>query len=358
MKKLVYVHGSFMNDNFGDYLLYNKILSVCDNYKNDLITVSSGVCDFYLKLHTCNIMPKLRAICKADCVVLAGGGYFGESNKMKLYWNLRFWWIHAVPLAGVALRRVPVYISGVGVGPLSLKCSQKITAFIFNHATCIVVRDKESKDYLKLYGVKKEINILPDWILGVSEQELIPEKIYVQENEKYMVIHLTSRKTNSFEMPIQFILEDLTIFAKENPTYTFHIICDQGSETQLKRAKETQNALKNLKTMLVPYTTPEALCREIKKSSIVITDKLHVGIVGVRFGIPVISVASQSKTLRFYRQIGQEKFCIPLDKIKSGDVYKRLQNPVRDCKKRETIIRMSERHVEYLQTFLETCINK
>jgi polysaccharide pyruvyl transferase WcaK-like protein len=54
-------------------------------------------------------------------------------------------------------------------------------------------------------------------------------------------------------------------------------------------------------------------CRDfIDGSELIVTSKLHVGIVGIATGCKVISIPTHSKTIRLYKQLGLENFCIPV----------------------------------------------
>ena len=63
------------------------------------------------------------------------------------------------------------------------------------------------------------------------------------------------------------------------------------------------------------YPGVDVLREKLASYELVITCKLHVGIVTIAQGGKVVSVAQQSKTPRLYRQLGLEEFCVPLAQL-------------------------------------------
>lgn len=84
----VYVIGSFMNDNFGDYLLYHETMKSIQNSScgGGTSIVSSDTSLFYDKFdNKVKHMKHRDALRISDIVIFTGGGYFGEGNRKKSY---------------------------------------------------------------------------------------------------------------------------------------------------------------------------------------------------------------------------------------------------------------------------------
>lgn len=323
MKKNIYVHGSFMNDNFGDFLLYEAIMNELERYKKEYYIYSADVSNTYDPLYPVNRKSKIKSIFSADLAVFGGGGYFGEPDKLKLYWSLKFLIRHAVPLSVLRMRGVPYAILGVGVGPLSFSLPRLLAKYIFKGAKEISVRDNESMEYLRKIGVKNEIRVVPDWVMSMDESDLVKEQQVEDKNEltrcfdntkKNIFVHL-STKNHQNGQGLSLVIDELVKFAQSQKEINFIIGCDQAGQTQEVRAQEIVNKLPKERTKLLKYQGPRLLCSAINKSDIVITDKLHVGIVGTRLHKKVLAFASHSKTLRFYRQIGSSEYAVHLKNV-------------------------------------------
>jgi Uncharacterized conserved protein len=62
---------------------------------------------------------------------------------------------------------------------------------------------------------------------------------------------------------------------------------------------------------LVPYTTIDKLLGLLNACDLVMTSKLHVGIVAAARAKPVLAFPYHLKTQRFYKQIGRPDLCLP-----------------------------------------------
>lgn len=351
--KRIYIHGSFMNDNFGDFLLCAKIVScIREKHKNVRIH-SANISPFYndfMKIDSYNLKTALK---NADLAVCGGGGYFGEPNHHKIYWNIRMLIKHAKPITTLLKNKVPVCIAGVGVGPLSFKISQKIVKRIFEHADLVAVRDKESKAYLEQYGVKRDILVYPDWIMSCDKEDLIKERknysldIYSDK----ILIHLASKNTGA-NSPINIILNDIERLIMEDKE-KFLIITDQKDNGQIERGREIFKRFSKYGVKLYQYHDPYELCMIIDNAKAVITDKLHVGIVATRLGVPAFSVAYHNKIVRFYRQVGRENYSIPIDSVKSGIVYRWINHSMQEKIEIDTVIREAKGNERLVNSFLD-----
>lgn len=351
--KNVYLHGSFMYDNFGDYLLFTTVFEPLSRIGDAIKCYSANVSDFYKQFINYQSLKMNKAINLADMAVFAGGGYFGEPNQHKLYWNLRMLFVHARPALKLIKRGTPICILGVGAGPLSLAISRKVVSYIFNKAEMVSVRDDESKEYLIQYGVKREINIAPDWILGCDINELIKEN-HIVKNERYkdcVLIHLASRNDGD-NNPIQHIVEDIRYLVLQR-NIKFLIITDQADNSQIERAEQLQNKLEDCSIELYKYHDPYELCSVINESKCVITDKLHVGIVATRLGKPAFSVAYHNKTVRFYRQIGREQYCIPIEDVKAGVIRRWIEEGIDEKPNCDKVLRAAKDNKRLLFQFVE-----
>lgn len=347
----VYLHGSFMNDNFGDFLLCYKITNSIRRINSDIQILSSNVSNFYrnfMRIDSYSFKNILKTI---DCAVVGGGGFFGEPNNYKLYWNVRMIIKHAIPIIRLINNNIPVCIIGVGVGPLSFSISRKVVKYIFERADLVSVRDEESLNYLRMYGVRRNIHMNPDWIMSCTEDELLQKRdgecCILPMNT--ILIHLASRNRGKGS-PIDIVLRDIKKLAAENQK--FLIITDQRDNGQIERARLVKEFLKEHHVDLYEYNDPFELCRIIHSSAAVITDKLHVGIVATRFGKPSFSIAYHNKTDRFYRQVNRMNYSIPLNKIKEGIVYDWLKNHITERVLIENVVKMSMNNEKLLKDYI------
>lgn len=349
--KNLYIHGSFMNDNYGDYLLFERVYNICNKFSDDYYVYSSDVSSFYDNFMNFNRKSKKEAINEADVIVLAGGGYFGEPPKMKLLWNIRFLIKHALPIYKATRRKVPVCVVGLGVGPLSLYVSRLITKFIFNNAEIVCVRDQESKEFLLSCGVDRDILCFPDIMMGATKKELLGNIDYSDINSTgKIVVHLTTKCDSKTDNMFK-VISDVKKIANEYGEKLV-IVTDQARESQRKRAEHIREILEDSSIPIYYYNSPYELSNIISKSKMVITDKLHVGIIATRFSIPVISVAAHTKTLRFYKQIGREYCSVLLNNVKDNTVFNMYKKVISTPVLIDNFVSDSDNSMVMLEKFL------
>ena len=170
-----------MNDNYGDFLLYYIAENICKKYSSHIESFSSTIDSSYDYYCSIRRKSKFYSIFKSNLVLFAGGGYFGEPNKRKLYWNLRCLIKHLIPAYLISMRKIPYAIIGVETGPLSLKLSRMLLKRICNHAKILCVRNVESKIFLENIGVKNKIEVYPDWIMGIDPSLLTHHEIDISQ---------------------------------------------------------------------------------------------------------------------------------------------------------------------------------
>ena len=73
------------------------------------------------------------------------------------------------------------------------------------------------------------------------------------------------------------------------------------------------------------YSWPDELCSVIAQSNVVLTYKLHVGILAATFGCSVLSFSMHEKIPRYYSQIQCPERCIDFDKANPEIVDMQLE---------------------------------
>lgn len=330
MKK-VYLHGSFMNDNYGDFLLYYIINNICKKYSDSYTFFSSSVDKTYDNYCKINRKSKIEAIFKSNYVIFAGGGYFGEPDYRKMYWNIRCFFIHLLPAYIISLRKIPYIILGVEAGPMKFWINRFMLKRIITKAEVVSVRNEESLNFLKNIGVQRKILNIPDWVMGIDKNILIDKNnnyisnIIKNIKNNYTIIilvHLTSRNSEGMD----YVIQDLVKYINENKNVFYIIGCDQDRDIQKKRAEELSTKFPSNRSLVINYLGPWVLSSLINSVDAVITDKLHVGIVAIKMDKEVISVANNNKSVKFHTSIGRSYYTKHLNMINKGETYEKLKS--------------------------------
>ena len=193
--KNLYIHGHFISDNYGDFLLFYVLRNVVEKCENKYNWFTSNVDESYDKYCKINRKNVRDAIKMADLAIFTGGGYFGEPDKKKIRWNIKCLIRHIFPAYKIYKRKIPYIIVGVETGPISFFLNRILIRKIFDGAEKVSVRNEESKIFLKKIKVKREIEVNPDWIMGIDKNEFLVDDVdYNFFNDKVLFNLITDNK--------------------------------------------------------------------------------------------------------------------------------------------------------------------
>lgn len=366
MKNNLLLHGSYFNDNFGDYLLCKIIVDIIHEQRPEISIHIPIASNFFLKNLKIKRTNYISDLLTSSAVIFGGGGYFGEPNRNRHYWNFQLMKNHISVGKVIKLRNIPYAIFGIGAGPLTNTLNRKMVVDICNGAEILTVRDEESKDYLLDYGVKKEIIVTTDLALSITK-DFIPNLYKEQANnllKKYsnrrlIAVHPscnTSDPQDPIFKNIKLLVNDIIHYSQDNEDIFLVLISDESSERQLEIANQINKCLPQ-QSLILPYGDPMLLTAVLSLVDIVISSKLHIGIVASALGKMVLSFPFHNKVKRFYNQIDANDRCIPLAELKEKQAYYMLNEySLKSFTIPELLKKSSENNKQLLRTFLDNIV--
>jgi len=363
MKKIA-LHGSYYGDNFGDTLFVIHFLKWIYKENEDIEVYLPFASDRVRKLVNASGIKGINSLMTAKCVVFFGGGYLGEPTIKNSIWSYRLIIRHLSIALFCYLLKKPYIFIGVGAGPLSHPIARKLTVFLCNRSKKTIVRDKESKQYLLSYGVKEEKIILTaDSILTFDESNVetkeslkMKKLLKKDDNNKVTLIGVHLPATKEFENKLEVLLTDLKRYCDSLKKYKLVIFNDFYKEGYEYIAKDKIEMLfeKNEYTE-VPYESPDQLIALINELDIVLTTKLHCGIVANCLNKYTLSISVHNKTKRLYEQIELSERNISLSNYESNDLDNMLKEYLANTKENvPNIIReKSFENMIYLNNFIK-----
>lgn len=266
---------------------------------------------------------------KSDVLILMSGGYFGE-NKRSLKNSVMRYLAYFLPARILQFFGKPVYVLGVGGGPLSASFLRKSAVRLLNKAKVVTVRDKETKDYFVQYGVNNSIEITSDTAQAI-QLEMIPEFDNEQElvrvvgNHKLLFFHLVI-SGNYDDKLASSVVPGIIKFLNAHPEYQLVVGTDEiHSMDSIKNTKCYQK-LSDKVRYVHEYRDCWQMIALLNRMDCVVTPKLHVGIVSATLGKSVVSFPIHlEKTQRYYRQIGEAERSIHIDLVTTDIVYSQLE---------------------------------
>lgn len=319
----ILIHGAINGSNFGDCIFAHIFYeSLAEQGTVDFVKAPMfGLCDF-LSNEIIGYKSSINSIKNADCLVYMSGGYFGDTTSswkeaVKRY--LRYFRIAEYFIKN----NKPIYVCGVGGGPVSNKFLRNKIVKILNAARFVSVRDQETADYFRQNGVQNRILITTDSALSIKDRkipELSVELKTLTKDKKNIFFHVYGNDNSNKEISKKILPSLNRFLSVHSNKYRVFVGTDNICKTKIRDLEVFKNLHGD--KVAVDYSSTWGLCSLLKYMDAAITVKLHVGIVTALYGKSVISFPKHvNKTKRFYKQIGYSERCKLLKKVEQEDVY-------------------------------------
>ena len=338
MKKVV-IHGATSTSNFGDvlfaHLFYKKCLALQDVQVDFLQNGKYGIGDFLRKELLYDRTMSKGEFLKSDVFVFMSGGYFGEHSKafirngnIRPIRIIKWYFRYFLPAVRFQKKGKPIFILGIGGGPVTSRLLRKTMVSLMEKAVCVTVRDEETRDYFKRYGVKREILVTTDTAQVYTPDMLPPlEGFSLNSHKKHLFLHMNLTGETDALIATK-IAPSVIRFLEEHKDYDLVVGCDCVAGVDRIQDSETYKAIKakEIVAQIYPYADSHQFAALLNRMDLIVTTKLHVGIVGATLGKSVVSFPShKEKTKRYYRQIGEEGRSVPLKEVTPEQVEAQLE---------------------------------
>ncbi|MBU7007224.1 polysaccharide pyruvyl transferase family protein [Phosphitispora fastidiosa] len=336
MKSLsILLHGSYNGSNYGDILLAWLIKNIIEEEGVNCI-LNNASSYFHRILGKSGEHPLRHNLKGVDGVIFGGGGYL-TTKKIGIRGYKLLLLTHLVPMLEAKRRNIPYAIVGVGSGPIHDPILQRISKYALNNAKLIILRNQESRDYLRKYNVTNGIKVTADLALAYTpnmikiEDDIQAERLLATLPKGLRVfLHVNLYNPHGgisdIERGCEILVKELIKYAHDDENIVFII----GSDYESKQCNEINRTLHNMlpskRSIVIQDYNPWTLSAIINRCDVIITTKLHVGIIATSFGKTVLSFSGDQKIKRFYEQINAGERCIELKSLERGDAYKQLKN--------------------------------
>ena len=196
----VLISGYYGFYNIGDEAILKSIIEALRNEDPNIdIVVLSNDVEYTKSTYKVNAINRwklndiYKELLKCDGLISGGGSLFQDvTSSRSIFYYIGIMWL-------AKLAKKPIFIYAQGVGPIEKKNNRKIVGKFFNKVNYITLRDKESKLLLNSIGVKKDIDIVPDPVMGfnIDNFELKIPKYYIDSD--YVTISIRDWKKNNHE---------------------------------------------------------------------------------------------------------------------------------------------------------------
>ena len=264
----------------------------------------------------------------ASCLIFTGGGYFadgdtGTSHRVRRHLRaLRNRQVYFTVFKRAQRRGMPCAVLGLEVGPLANGMYRRAVREILAAAKMVVVRNEESRQHAnQILGFDRGAQVHIDSALALDGAELdesfprrspAPGDTIEEADETRIGLHIHQLGADVTEPDCVRLVQRIVSHASaERPVRLFFIHDQQKNGAHPSRSTQAQQAILNEfpETTVVPYHSPRHTIDTIRAMDLLVTTKLHVGVVGRAMAVPVLSLGTHTKIRRFYEAIGEPDSC-------------------------------------------------
>lgn len=312
----ILLNGATAGTNFGDFLFAKMFQQKVSELvgENNVYWYSSryALSDFYA--HHLKYSRKYRLGDINGLIYISGGYFHGDDHTLKDY-IIRYLRYFHIGIRCI-LRKIPMAICAVEVGSTNSRFIYLVEKLILKKSKIIIVRNDESYNYAISMGAKNVI-CTADSVFALSKSMFddysVPSLIK-SDRSKLLFLHV-NRSVDENKQILEKIVPIVNEFCLNHPEYNVVVGMDQYTSNQ----KDIFDYLANFitaPTIFNEYNDPFQLCKTIDMCDLIVTHKLHVGIVGAHLGKSIISFSGHtSKIERLYKQLNIPSRTVPLKNL-------------------------------------------
>lgn len=216
----------------------------------------------------------IKKIIKTDYLISGGGSLLQDSTSIKsLIYYL------AVIFTAQFFRKKTI-IFAQGIGPINNKYLKKLTAFLLKKASYVSVRDENSLNLLKEWGINANLCSDPVWNINSSIQERTGNKVGIQLRD-YSTVH------NAFLTQLAFCINK---HYKDKEIYIFSL----QNQLDLDVCRNLRTRLisinPDLNIQVVENTSNDKVIEDIAKMDELIAMRYHACLIAIKNKIKLLPI--------------------------------------------------------------------
>ena len=289
----VVLSGYYGFDNVGDEAILFSIIQALRKCQNDIdITVLSNNPSETEKTYGVHAVNRFKmsevkqALKTADGLISGGGSLMQDQTSMK-----------TIPYYAGIIRmakwlKKPVFVYAQGMGPINHPLSKFIVRNTFNKVEKITVRDNASKSLLTEIGVKKQVSVVPDPVIGLSGSDFHSKWLKDESLQQHSYIAISVRDWPSTVDYKQKIANSLDQLVRLDERIVFLPMHGEHDENTSKEVA----ALMQEKSLIAPADLSiEEKIAVIGQSKLLIGMRLHSLIFSAIHYTPFIAISYDPK---------------------------------------------------------------
>lgn len=290
MKKKVVLSGYFGFKNFGDELILSILIKKLRELNAEVNVITANP-DYTRSSYTdidciktfdlCSIIKKIKS---CDILISGGGSLLQDVTSLKSL----FYYLFIICIALIFKKQVIIFAQGIG--PINNPLGRYVTRNILKHCKYISVRDEESAQLLKRWGIDSKIVCDPVFSLKIDNQP----------KDKILGFQL-----RNFKGVDDYYLDLLTSFCSLLPSYRIEIYSMQDSiDLDVCKKFKQKLELKNISVDLFHNLEPVDVINHISHCEYLIGMRFHSLIIGLLSGIKCLAINYDIKVEKLAKEFG------------------------------------------------------
>ncbi len=292
-----------------------------------------------------------------DCdVLISGGGSLLQDVTSK---NGILYYLGVIKLAQMMRKKVIVYAQGIG--PVNEPRNRTLVAKILNKVQAITVRDFDSRRELMEMGVRREIMVAVDPVLGIAEESIDEaqglnllrqaEAGFVDGKKTLMVAARNWQHSDHFFKEIAGSCDAMAEQGWQVVFLPFHYPEDVEASRNIA-ALMKQDAI-----VLNGNYSPQETMAILKNANLIMGMRLHSLIMGAALLKPMVGLSYDPKVTSFMQLLRQPD-CYDVDSVEAAQLIRSMnrlreqteQEKVMLARNMEIIARQAKAPAELLRT--------
>jgi polysaccharide pyruvyl transferase CsaB len=250
-----------------------------------------------------------KALRSCDGLISGGGSLLQDATG----WKTIPYYLAVLKLA--QWLRKPTFIYAQGLGPVNRSIFFNPIVTTFAKSAYVSVRDKESANLLARMGYTKDVEVVPDPVMGLPlrEQDLVnggdlAGQAGTSVAERPAVIGVSVRQWNKDGSDLKGIAQSLELVAAEYPQgitlrfLPFHPPGDAEASGEVIRQLKAAG-VKGEISLISDVEHPQAMLQEVASCDLLIGMRLHSLIYGASQEVPVVAISYDPKIDQFMRRL-------------------------------------------------------
>lgn len=271
------------------------------------------------------ILNNLKIYSDADLIVSTGGTYLVEHYNLKA----RF-----LEFEKDFTLDKPLVLFTQSLGPYAKADNRIAMKRIAEKALLVLLRDYKSEQNLRAIGVETDnLEVVADTVFALADPTQLTKSFAGPKGDRPKVAisvrdwrHFDGRSPeNGMALYKQAIVRCVTSLVREkNAEVVFLSTCQGISEYLFDDSKVAREIVEMLEPEIRPsvsvdasFNTPEDLMEKVRPLDFVISTRMHMAILSLCVGVPVLPISYEFKTTELYRGLGQEKWVTDISEIEA-----------------------------------------